>query len=169
MTEIEIRKFLPDEWPLYRQLRMDALADAPYAFGSTLAEAQTRSEEDWRSRILTALATPLEYPLMAVVDGTPAGLVWGHIHPSQPKEAHLFQMWVDPRFRRHQLAQQMVLALVDWAASHQVAFIELDVTSNNRAALLLYQKCGFSEWGQPHPLRPGSQLESQTMRLLLKK
>lgn len=165
MPDIEIRRFLPHEWRVYRQIRMRALADSPYAFGSTLAEAQARTDADWQSRFCPAQSAPLEYPLLALVDDQPAGLAWGHIHPLELTVAHLFQMWVDPQFRRLHLGELLVNAVVDWARNHRVAYVELDVATGNPAALALYRKCGFLEWGQPHPLRTGMSMLSQTMRL----
>ncbi len=164
MPIIKIRKFLPAEWHTYRLIRLHALADAPNAFGTTLAEAQACTDDDWQSRFTTALASSLEYPLLALVDGQPAGLAWGHINPAEPTVAHLFQMWVDPQFRRLHLGKQLVEAVVTWAQAIRVVYVELDVSVGNPAALALYQKCGFVLWGQAHPLRPGSSLMSQTMR-----
>lgn len=164
MPDIAIRLFLPTETHLYRQLRLRALADAPYAFGTTLAEAQTRSDSEWQNRFSQSLASDLELPLLGLVDAHPAGLAWGHIDPAIPFVAHLFQMWVEPHYRRLQLGKQMVDAVVHWAETHAVTYVELDVSVGNSAAQSLYQRCGFLKWGDPHPLRPGMTLMSQTMR-----
>ena len=169
MPIMEIRSFLANEWRSYRQIRLRALTDAPYAFGTTLAEAQSRTDEQWQSRFSASLASALEYPLLALVDGQPAGLVWGHIDAAEPEVAHLFQMWVDPQFRRLHLGEQMVAAVVTWAKEAGADYVELDVVTENSAAHMLYEKCGFVRSGKPHSLRPGSSQISQTMRLWFEK
>lgn len=43
----------PDDWPIWRELRLAALAEAPQAFGSRLADWQGEGdrEERWRDRL----------------------------------------------------------------------------------------------------------------------
>jgi GNAT superfamily N-acetyltransferase len=48
---VEIRRVMPDNWAVLRRIRLDALAEAPYAFGSTLAGSVDRPEQHWRDRI----------------------------------------------------------------------------------------------------------------------
>ena len=75
----QIRAFFPHEWRTYKDLRLRALADSPDAFGSTLAAEQDRTDAEWSSRLASGAGSGLDLPLVAEVDGEPAGLAWGRI------------------------------------------------------------------------------------------
>ena len=64
---IELRVLTPDDWRIWRRIRLAALAEAPYAFGSRLADWQGDGdrEERWRAR----LGIPGSFNVVAVLDG----------------------------------------------------------------------------------------------------
>ena len=70
---IEIRALVPVSWRLWRDLRLAALAEAPAAFTSRLADWRDADEQRWRER----LAIPGSVNLVALLDGTPAGMARG--------------------------------------------------------------------------------------------
>ena len=51
-----IRALGADEWRVYRDLRVRALADSPDAFGRTLAEEDGRLDTEWSSRLASGLS-----------------------------------------------------------------------------------------------------------------
>lgn len=50
---ISLKPLTPDDWRDWRALRQEALREASYAFGSSLADRQDagETEERWRSRL----------------------------------------------------------------------------------------------------------------------
>lgn len=159
-----VRRLAAGEWELYRYLRMRALADAPDAFSSTLDQALPRSDASWKESL--AAADPvLDLPLVAEVDGIPAGLVWGRIDATDHAVARLYQMWVDPACRGLGLGRRLLAAVMDWAVGRGARQLCLGVTRGNAGAERLYRGFGFVPTGVSEPLRPGSDRVVDSMRL----
>ncbi|MGW9198268.1 hypothetical protein [Micromonospora chersina] len=72
---IDTRVLGEGDWKMWRELRLAALAEAGYAFGSQLADWQGDGdrEERWRDR----LAIPGSYNVLAMLDGQAAGMASG--------------------------------------------------------------------------------------------
>jgi ribosomal protein S18 acetylase RimI-like enzyme len=164
MPDIRVRVFRSSEWRSYRDLRLRALQDSPTAFSTTFADASARSDEDWASRMAEGSAET-DLPLVAEVDGELAGMAWGKIYPSERATAHLYQMWVAPEHRGLGVGRMLLEKAIEWARSHGVRWIILGVTCGDTPARRLYTSAGFQAIGDPEPLRPGSELGVQWMRL----
>ncbi len=165
---IEVRRFAPHEWATYKDLRLRALADSPDAFARTLAEEQERSDAEWLNRLVTGANSRGELALVAEADGQPIGLAWGRIDEGTPDVATLYQMWVAPSHRRQGTGQALLDAAIAWARAKAARYLDLGVTYGDSSAMRLYARAGFQPVGRPQPLRPGSELLSQPMRLKLK-
>jgi GNAT superfamily N-acetyltransferase len=160
-----VRTFAPHEWTVYKDLRLRALTDSPDAFGSTLAKEQDRSDDEWMKRIEQGAASGWDLPLLAEVDGTPAGLAWGRIESEHPDIANLYQVWVAPNYRHLGAGKMLLDAVIAWAKSKNAKYLELGVTFADSPAMRLYVRTGFKPTGNMEPLRPGSELQCQQMRL----
>jgi GNAT superfamily N-acetyltransferase len=135
----------------------------PDAFGGTYEVESVR--DDWHARLAESVQDKLVRLLIAEVDFRPAGLAMGKIWPESPSLAHVYQMWVDPRFRRLGLGALLIEDLVAWADASGVRALVLGVTGGDSPARRLYERAGFLAVGDPIPLRPGSPLLVQDMRL----
>ena len=51
MEQLDLARLTPAAWREYRAIRLAALAEAPDAFGSTLAEARRLRAADWHARL----------------------------------------------------------------------------------------------------------------------
>ncbi|MFE6865042.1 GNAT family N-acetyltransferase [Kitasatospora sp. NPDC057692] len=146
---IELRELTADDWPLWRGLRLAALAEAPYAFGSTLAAWQGEGdrEERWRSR----LEIPGALDLVAFVDGEPAAMATGVPEGGQ---AELISMWVGPAARGRGVGALLIDAIARWAARQGFPALRLAVMPHNAHAIALYERAGFTDTGEPGDLLP---------------
>ncbi len=160
-----IRPIESHEWRMYRDLRLRSLADSPDAFGTTLAQARERSEEQWSSQLASGAASRSELPLLAVVNGQPGGLAWAKIESSEREKADLYQMWVAPDYRKTGAGRMLLAAGITWARSSGARFLALGVTCGDTPARRLYSSAGFEPTGAPRPLRRESTVLVQPMRL----
>ncbi|MDI6103691.1 GNAT family N-acetyltransferase [Actinoplanes sp. NEAU-A12] len=137
---IELRVLSPDDWQIWRTLRLAALAEAPYAFGSRLADWQGENDraERWRDR----LELPGSYNVVALLDDQPVGMASG-VPVDEPGVVELFSMWVSPTARGRGVGDRLVQAVEQWAGQRQAKVLRLSVMRGNEAAERLYQRCGF--------------------------
>ncbi|CAM2820185.1 GNAT family N-acetyltransferase [Streptomyces albus] len=151
---IDTQVLTTDDWPLWRALRLAALADAPYAFAARLADWQGEGdrEERWRAR----LAIPGSRQLVARLDGEPAGMASGVPGP-QDDAVEVISLWVRPEARGKGVADHLLHRLEEWAAQSAGARrLHLSVSPDNRAALALYERNGFRDTKEPgDPLPDG--------------
>jgi ribosomal protein S18 acetylase RimI-like enzyme len=167
---IRIRRFTPREWPAYRALRLRSLADAPKAFGSSLALEESWAQELWMARLMAADVSGRDCPLVAESSGPDSvmlGLLWAKCDAADAAIVNLFQMWVAPEARGRGAASALVGEAVTWARTIGARLVRLGVVVDNREAIRLYQRKGFRNEGEPAPIRPGSALLEQTMQLAL--
>ena len=155
VDEPALRRIRSDEGLKLRSLRLRALADAPMAFGSTLAREQSFPENVWHERAAGGASGTDRVTFIAERDGVWLGLASGiatdPINPTDPGP-FLVGMFVDSAERGQGLGAALVEAVVAWARSRGAARLYLWVTSTNTPAIALYAKCGFQRTGDTQPL-----------------
>jgi GNAT superfamily N-acetyltransferase len=137
---LKLRELGPDEWRDFRDLRLQALTEAPYAFGSRLTDWQDAAEERWRGR-LSAVA----YNVIAEFDGRPAGMAGGSLEGDDPAE--LISMWVAPFARGRGVGSALIDAVAEWAAGVRPGELRLQVVDGNEHAIRMYERNGFVDRG----------------------
>ena len=161
MTEVELVRLTPADWAVYRELRLAALADAPSAFGSTLARELSLTPEEWRARLRRR--STFAARVMHGYVGTAAA-----IEGDQPGHAELVGMWVHPRWRGRGVGDLLVDAVVELAAASRHRAVSLWVSVGNDRAEALYARHGFTATGATQPIRDEdpSRLELEMVRRL---
>jgi len=152
-AQIVIHRLVPDQWAAYRQARLTALADAPYAFSSTLDREVGFDEQRWRQRIESSAT------FLAWCDGEPVGTATGLLDKlggehAVPGSWQLVAMWVDPRARGTGVADQLVDAVARQARAEGAPALTLWVTEVNERARAFYVRLGFRPTGVRELVRP---------------
>jgi GNAT superfamily N-acetyltransferase len=147
VTGVAIRRVVPEHWQAFRRLRLAALADAPYAFLTTLAEARVQPDQLWRDRIA-------DNPhFLAFADGEAVGMTV--VIPTDAGR-HIVAVWVDPAARGSGVIDALIDSAVTWSREQGDPELGLWVVDGNERAERAYARCGFIHTGrtQPVPGRP---------------
>lgn len=124
-----------------RAVRLRALADAPDAFVTTLAEAEAWDDASWEGQ---AVSLPT---FVWVDDGADLGMVRVAPIDGDPQAAYLISMWVEPEARGRGVGDALVAEVLAWARAHGRRRVLLDVGERNGHARALYERAGFVESG----------------------
>lgn len=158
-----VRRVRPDEGLRLRALRLRALADAPWAFGSTLAREEAFAESVWQERAARGAAGEGRVTYVAQHGDRWIAMATGLV--ADGPRLDLVGMFVEPAARGRRVGGALVEAVAAWARGHGAARLYLWVTSTNEAGLALYHRCGFRTTGRSQPLdHTPSLLQLEMMR-----
>jgi GNAT superfamily N-acetyltransferase len=138
-----------------RDIRLQALLDAPAAFASSHAREVGETDEAWQRRVESGAWFVARESDETV--GAPVGLVAG-IADRETGGPHLVSMWVDPQARGRGVGLALVDAVKAWATGEFTSDdgpaerLILWVADGNLGARRLYQRCGFVDTGRRQPL-----------------
>ena len=141
---IRLRSVSVEDWCLFREIRLQALAEAPYAFSTRLSEWQGAgdTEERWRNRLQNV---PLN--VIAYYDGAAAGMVSAYEWDTNVETVELISMWVAPFARGRGIGDALIDHVREWAARRHAARVVLAVRDANETAIALYERNGFQDEG----------------------
>jgi ribosomal protein S18 acetylase RimI-like enzyme len=136
---MQIHQVTPDDWELWRDIRLEALATDPDGFGSTLVREQAYTEDDWRESVERGLKFVALAP-------EPAGLVGA---AAKPSGLELYSMWVRSPHRGRGVGEALVRAVLSAAAEEGWKLVRLRVYDDNEPARRLYKRMGFVDADEP--------------------
>ena len=147
---MDVRRLRADEWERWREFRLAMLAEAPYAFGTTLAEMRDKDDAFWRDRAAT-MATSEHTALYVAEDGgTWLASAGCYVEDGVP---NVFSVWTRPEARGRGAAHAAIEAAIGWARETTDATeVRLWATDTNVTARRLYERLGFSPNGNVQPL-----------------
>jgi ribosomal protein S18 acetylase RimI-like enzyme len=145
-----VRATTLDDWQAMREVRLQALRDAPDAFASTYAREIAFEPAEWHRRATRDGSFLAFLPDGELPDGELAGQAGGL--EEEPGVVELISMFVRPQARGHGVGEALVDAVAAWARTRNAASVHLWVTETNKPALRLYERCGFTVTSERQPL-----------------
>lgn len=145
-----VRRIRSDESLRLRALRLRALADAPSAFGSTLAREEAFHDEVWHERAAGGAAGEDRVTYIAEDGDRWIGMATG-LTDAGPR-LDLVGMFVEPEARGREVGASLVQSIAAWAQGRGATQLHLWVTATNEPALRLYRRVGFRPTGSTQPL-----------------
>lgn len=171
MSELEIRRIGAGKWRELRALRLQALRDAPLAFGSTLERENVYDEARWRRWAAEASAGVDQVGIVALGGRRWVGMAFGYVSPSEEPKPQtvvwLIGVYVDPAWRGRGLARALSAEVIGWARERGVSEVHLHVADWNEAARRTYEALGFTASGATTTLPHEPSVTETEMRLRL--
>jgi len=160
---LQIRRAEPDDCSALHEI-----FNCPKVFAGTLQLPYT-SRELWRQR----LAEPDDgtYQLVAVVGDRVVGVLGVHTFPNKPRRRHAgaIGMGVHDEWQGKGIGTALMRAALDLADKWlNLTRLELEVYTDNEAAIRLYEQFGFEREGvlRQHAFRDGRYVDSYLMARL---
>ena len=145
---VEIKPMLPDHWQLYKAVRCAALADAPFAYSSTLESVLKRSDDDWRKITHLYASTPNSVTYFVFENEIPCGMSACIIGSNQ---AEMYAVWVDPAYRLKGVGRALIEFGRAWSQSRGAKQLKVGIFDDNPGALAFYRSVGFKDSGLTDP------------------
>jgi ribosomal protein S18 acetylase RimI-like enzyme len=163
-AEVLIRALAPDDAPAFLALRLRGLREHPEAFSSSYEEERESALADVERRLEAAADAAV---FGAHIEGALVG-VTGVRREGRIKLAHKAHIWgvyVAPEARGRGIGERLLRLALAFARDRLgVRQVNLGVNAGNAAAVALYRKLGFAEYGLERGFMPvGGVLHDQLM------
>lgn len=147
---IAIEPITPLNVSSFKDVRLRALQEAPYAFGSTYAREVQFDHAEWARRV-ERWNGERGVGFIAMDGATACGIAGSLLDENNPTRAHLVSMWTAPTHRQLGIGRLLVDAVLGWARTRNVHTLLLMVTSNNDPAIRFYERLAFTKTGRTEP------------------
>jgi ribosomal protein S18 acetylase RimI-like enzyme len=152
---IRIEQITTGNVAVFKEVRLRALKEAPYAFGSTHAREAGFEDAEWARRA-ERWRGESGIGFLAMAEGVACGIAGSFLVAEDLTRAQLISMWTAPTHRRKGVGQMLVKEVMKWAKGREAQVMELMVTSQNEGAIRFYERLGFVRTGrvEPYPNDP---------------
>ena len=156
---MKISPIRQSDWKEFRDIRLAALQESPYAFGGTFEEESTLKDEEWMN--LARFYEEDEGTLFLICyEGLdPVAIAGGYKNKKKEGVTQIYSVWLRPDIRGSEVASLLMKRIHDWSETEGRLILEGYVTENNERARAFYRKCGFRETDERIKLRWDNSIE----------
>jgi RimJ/RimL family protein N-acetyltransferase len=158
--DIEVRPFTPDEWQMYKAVRLKALETDPKFFGESFDDARAKPDENYQTHLLSADGAVFGVFRHGDVIGM-TGVVLDK-EDAKGETAKLWGSWLEPKWRGKGLARKMYETRLNWAKAHpKVKRVTVSHRKSNAVSKRANQRWGFTFTHARETAWPGNQKETE--------
>lgn len=152
----EIINLPPERWQEFKELRLQAVEEAPVSIGVTRDDEQARSEDAYAKFLEKSAGGEFTWSIFAQRNNKligMAGAMCTKSHLSTMRHvATVISVYTKPEFRRMGIATALMKALLTKLEKSNVMQAQLQVTinpanDNDQTAIKVYQRLGFKQCG----------------------
>lgn len=141
--KLTIKRLPAERWQEYREIRMTGLETDPLAFMSSFQEEERYPENLWKERITNQIFAEIDFRIVGLI---------GFLVRTRQKERHIadiFGLYVRREYGGKGIGDRLLKdAVLTISSSAGVRKIELGIIANQKAAITLYERNGFSIAGK---------------------
>ena len=148
MANVQVVTLAPEEWHLYKQIRLEMLLIDPQAFGSSYADVLQRPDSHWQNRLIEARAGEKSWLLFAKEEEHLTGMI-GAYRAEESQVVDIISVFVRKEKRKLGVGSALMTAiLAEVSKSGAFRKAVLGVNADQTAAVALYQRFGFKIIGE---------------------
>lgn len=141
---LEVRRIQPTEWKRLRSIRLEALADTPEAFITTLTEAEALPAASWRERARAGATGTAQATMIALDGDRTVGMAVGLLRGDTTKAVvSVVSVFVSRSVRRRGVGALLLRGVETWARDQGVSLTSLWVVDGNAEARSFYETVGY--------------------------
>lgn len=142
---MKVRRLSVEDWEANREIRLEALAEFPGNYFTSLAEAKARTEADWR-----AMLNDPKMAIFGLFDGEAlAGLTAIYIADEDPsgRTAGFAMSYIRAAWRGQGHAAVLHRARLDWARDNGMTRVIVSHRASNEPSRKAIARSGFTRIG----------------------
>ena len=158
-----LRALTPDDWQIWKEIRLESLKIHPEAFGSSYEESSQMADDSFRRALQDTFVFGAfkEQELIGVARFAASQGV------KQKHKGSLISVYLKKEHRGAGIAEALIKKVIEHAKT-QVSQLHCTVVADNTAAVELYKKLGFKLYGtEPRSLRVAGKFYDEFLMVLM--